>query len=184
MERKFSFLPDRPHRPYVQDRISDEEVAGAIKSVPKHFSASQILDIPATGIFGTGAPQGTSVAIGAAAGLLVSGVGSDFQKGNNVVNALITVGSVPNSNPSITIQVQESVDGSTWTNVSDPSGLATAITASNTRLWIKFMRSKRYLGAYATVTGSGSTAYTVGVEFVGQAYETGSGGGFTLSPQT
>jgi hypothetical protein len=70
------------------------------------------------------------------------------------------IGTVGGTSPSLTGKVQESDDGTTW---SDVSGAAfTAVTASNSLQVLSFTRTKRYVRHFRTVAGTSPT-FVLGV---------------------
>ena len=62
------------------------------------------------------------------------------------------IGVVTGTTPSLTGKIQESADGSTWTDISGAT--FTAVTASDNWQVIRFTSTKRYLRHARTVTGT------------------------------
>jgi hypothetical protein len=65
------------------------------------------------------------------------------------------IGAVGGTSPSLTGKMQESSDGSTWTDISGAT--FTAVTASSSLQVITFDRTKRYVRHYRTVSGTSPT---------------------------
>lgn len=74
--------------------------------------------------------------------------------------AIQLIGDVGGTSPSLTGKIQESSDGSSWTDVSGAS--FTAVTASSSLQVITFDRTKRYVRHYRTVSGTSPT-FVLGV---------------------
>jgi hypothetical protein len=69
--------------------------------------------------------------------------------------AVQVIGAVSGTTPVLTGKIQESVDGTTWTEVSGAT--FTAVTTSNRLEVIMFDRTKRYLRHARTVLGTSPT---------------------------
>lgn len=86
-------------------------------------------------------------------------ISCDMIEGDGNVTCSVILGAI-NAATGGTIQVQESTDGSTWTNIT--AGLLTFVnTDDNTVAMVNFQRTKRYLGA--TVDLTGTPAYSAGI---------------------
>lgn len=68
--------------------------------------------------------------------------------------AIQVVHTVNGSSPILAGKIQESTDGTTWTDVTGAT--FTNATTNNDLQIITFDRTKRYLGYYSTITGTGS----------------------------
>lgn len=97
----------------------------------------------------------------------------------NMASCLQYVGTVSGTSPTLVTKIQESTDGTTW---SDITGAAFAsVTNSNNRQLISFNVLKRYVRGYNTVGGT-TPSYVVGNTFFGQRRTVPSsalGGGWT-----
>jgi hypothetical protein len=69
--------------------------------------------------------------------------------------AIQVIGAVGGTTPSLTGKIQESTDGTTWTDVTNAT--FTAVTTSNDSQVLVFERTKRYLRHARTVTGTTPT---------------------------
>jgi len=68
--------------------------------------------------------------------------------------AIQSVNTVNGSSPILTGKIQESTDGTTWTDISGAT--FTAATTNDDLQIIEFDRTARYLRYYSTMTGTGS----------------------------
>ena len=189
------------------EEISDQEVFDAIMSVPKHYSASHVVDI------GNGCGYDPSVVCAAtispASGTIVGQI-VDLLNDNAFTNLYVAGG--PTSGP-LAVLVQTS-DATTSGSFTDPtSGLPQFPTAfsSGGLFWVNsglyssgidpwssivnnaplfcsggvqfaaFQRVGRYVRAIA-LSGAFDQPMTAG--FISQRKTTGSGGGFTYSPSS
>jgi hypothetical protein len=69
--------------------------------------------------------------------------------------AVQVIGAVSGTTPSLTGKIQESTDGTTWTDVTNAT--FTAVTAANNLQVLVFERTKRYLRHARTVSGTSPT---------------------------
>jgi hypothetical protein len=82
----------------------------------------------------------------------INGSGVDFIAGDGRCFAVQAVGTMSGTTPSLAGKIQESADGSSW---SDVSGAAfTAVTTSDNLQLLSFDRTQRYLRYVGTVGGS------------------------------
>jgi hypothetical protein len=109
------------------------------------------------------------------------GTGLDLGNGVNSTNAILEVGAVTGTAPTLNVKLQESDDNTTWTDI--PNGAFTQVTAANQRQAIRVQRSKQYCRAHATVGGT-TPSFTLCVEILAQKKYTGAGGGYDRSPST
>jgi hypothetical protein len=110
-----------------------------------------------------------------------NGNGIDMANGLVSTNAVLNVGSVSGTTPTLDVKMQESDDNTTFTNI--PGANFTQVTASNAFQVIRFLRSKRYRRAVATIGGT-PPSFTFGVEVYGQTKHSGTGGGYDRSPSS
>lgn len=112
-----------------------------------------------------------------------TGTGSAVDLGNGVnsTNAILEVGAVTGTTPTLDVKLQESDDNATWTDIS--GGAFTQITAATQRQAIRVQRSKRYCRGQATVGGT-TPSFTLCLEILAQKKYTGAGGGYDRSPST
>lgn len=73
---------------------------------------------------------------------------------SNQMHAVQYVGTLNGNSPTITGKIQESSDGSTWSDVAD--GAFSAVTTSGNLAIINFNRTLRYLRYYSTIAGTGN----------------------------
>lgn len=76
----------------------------------------------------------------------------DFINGEGRCCAIQQIGAVSGTSPSLAGKIQESSDGSTWTDISGAT--FTAVTSTDNTQSISFDRTKRYLRYVATITGT------------------------------
>lgn len=95
----------------------------------------------------------------------VTGSSQDMIAGDGQVAAIQTVGAVSGTSPTLDGKIQESSDGSTWTDVSGAT--FTQVTASTSLQVITFQRSKQYLRYVGTIAGT-SPSFTMAVTFIHQ----------------
>lgn len=112
-----------------------------------------------------------------------TGAGSavDLANGVNSTNAILEVGAVSGTTPTLDVKLQESDDNSTWSDIA--GGAFTQVTAATQRQVIRVLRSKRYCRGYATVGGT-TPSFTLSLEILAQKKYTGAGGGYDRSPST
>ncbi len=102
-----------------------------------------------------------------------TGVGSTCDFGATSVartfDATQLIGAVGGANPSLTGKIQESTNGSAWTDVTGAVFTAVTATASNNSQRIRFTSSKRYLRHARTVSGISPTfLYSGSIQEVGK----------------
>lgn len=110
-----------------------------------------------------------------------NGTGVDLKNGLGSTHAVLNVGTVSGTTPTLDVKMQESDDDSTYTDI--PGATFNQVTAGNQRQVIRFLRSKPYCRAVATVAGT-SPSFTFGVEVFGQKKHSGTGGGYDRSPSS
>jgi hypothetical protein len=91
----------------------------------------------------------------------VNGSGIDFNNQTGQCFATQEIGTLSGTSPSLTGQIQQSPDNSTWSNVS--GGAFTAVSTSNNFQFIAFTRSQRYLRYIVTAGGTIMTGNTSSV---------------------
>ena len=113
-----------------------------------------------------------------------NGSAVDLQNGTIDTAAVLNVGTVTGTTPTLAVQMQESPDNSTWTNVAS-GGLFTTVTASTARQVIRFLRQYRYVRAVATIAGT-TPSFAMGVDvFCQKKYgASGTASGVDRSPGT
>lgn len=85
----------------------------------------------------------------------------------NYASCLQYVGTVSGTGgPTLTTKIQESTDGTTWTDITGAT--FTAVTTSNDRQLISFKTLKRYVRGYNTIAGTTSPSFVVGNTFFAQ----------------
>lgn len=84
----------------------------------------------------------------------------DMLQRDGIGAAFLFVGLVSGNTPTLAITLQESTDGTTWTEVIGPNGTTAGTfptqTTSNTTAGLLFQRQARYLRATQVVGGTGS----------------------------
>ena len=90
----------------------------------------------------------------------VNGSAVDLLTGDGRCFALQQVGTVSGTSPTLAGKIQESADGSTWSDISGAT--FTTVTASDNVQAITFDRSQRYVRYFGTVGGS-SPSFAVAV---------------------
>jgi hypothetical protein len=127
--------------------VTDDEVVDAIRSVPRHF-IDILVDLKNLVTIGQSiAPVSNNAT--------ATGTGVDCENGDVRTHAIISTGVVTGSYI-YTIQMQESTDNSTWTNIADPGALSANVTAAGIKI-LSFQRTKRYVTALLTKV-SGTSA--------------------------
>jgi len=106
----------------------------------------------------------------------------DMSNGEVSTQAILDVGTVSGTTPTLNVQIEESDDQITWTAI--PNMVFNQVTVANTRQVLRGLRTKRYARANATAVGGTSPSFTVGVEILAQKQYVGVGGGFDRSPST
>lgn len=66
--------------------------------------------------------------------------------------AILVVGVVTGTTPTMDVKLQESDDNSTWTDI--PSGAFTRVSAAVNLQVLRFQRTKRYVRQYSTIAGT------------------------------
>jgi hypothetical protein len=84
----------------------------------------------------------------------------DLVDADNRCFAIQFIGAVVGTTPSLIGKIQESTDGTTWTDISGAT--FNAVTASNSLQVITFDRTKRYVRHYRTTSGTSPT-FVLGV---------------------
>src|ERR1700704_2664603 len=107
--------------------------------------STKIQDFANQAILGVGAaPQTATSTVTGSSGDLLAGDGRCF--------AVQQVGAVSGTAPTLDGKIQESSDGSTWTDISGAT--FTQVTASTSTQAITFDRAKRYVRYIGTIGGS------------------------------
>lgn len=110
----------------------------------------------------------------------VAGASVDFKDVvGNRGNCLMYVSTVSGTTPVLTAKIQESTDGTTWTDVTGAT--YSTVTTSNNRQIISFNTLKRYVRGYDTVSGT-TPSFLRGRTFLAQRRTTPNsalGGGWT-----
>ena len=107
--------------------------------------STKLHDVANQMILGVGlAPQTITATTNGSSGDLINGDGSCV--------AIQQIGTVSGTSPTLAGKIQESTDGSTWTDVAGAT--FTTVTASTNNQAISFERTKRYLRYVATVGGT------------------------------
>jgi hypothetical protein len=112
-----------------------------------------------------------------------NGAGCDMLSGGGArCHAIVNLGTLA-ANTVISVVVKESDDNTTWGALSDTANTNTGnLNTSNTQTIIGFQRSKRYIRAEVTISGTNASA-PMGVEFLEQRRrEPGDDSGSSLSP--
>lgn len=92
----------------------------------------------------------------------------------NMYTAILTVTTITSSG-NVTIKIQQSIDGSTWT---DTGVTFTAASVANTTQIVSFQNVGRYTRAFATLNSG--TSITAAITFLGQRQTTpANSGGFS-----
>lgn len=86
------------------------------------------------------------------------------------------------TNPTMNVKIQESVDTTSGNFTDIPGATFAAVTTTDSAQIIKFLRTKRYLRAVATIGGTAGPSFVLSCVVLAQKKMTGSGGGFDLSP--
>ena len=90
----------------------------------------------------------------------VNGSTADMINGDSSCFAIQQVGTVSGTSPTLAGKIQESSDGTTWTDVANAT--FAQVTASNNYQAISFERTKRYLRYVGTVGGT-SPSFAIAV---------------------
>lgn len=111
---------------------------------------------------------------------------TDFENCEVSTGAIVDVGAVSGTTPSVSVQIEESDDQSTWTAI---AGLVfSGITTSNQHLVQRGLRQKQYVRAnVTTISGTATPTFTMSVEVISQnkyAASSGNQGGYSRSPST
>lgn len=107
--------------------------------------STKLHDIANNVILGVGlAPQTITSSTNGSSGDLLAGDGPCF--------AIQQVGAVSGTSPTLAGKIQESTDGTTWTDISGAT--FTSVTASTNTQAINFERTKRYVRYVATLSGT------------------------------
>ncbi len=108
--------------------------------------STKIHDLASYLVLGAGlAPQTITTSTNGPAADLLAGDGPCF--------AVQQVGNVSGSSPSLTGKIQESDNGSSWTDIAGAT--FTPVTSAGNYQTITFERSKRYVRYVSTVSGTG-----------------------------
>ncbi|HEV3145065.1 MAG TPA: hypothetical protein VGZ47_14340 [Gemmataceae bacterium] len=115
--------------------------------------STKLHDVADQMILGSGlAPQTITASANGSTADMINGDGSCF--------AIQQVGTVSGTSPTLAGKIQESSDGTTWTDVANAT--FASVTASNNYQAISFERTKRYLRYVGTVGGT-SPSFAVAV---------------------
>jgi hypothetical protein len=187
-------------------RTDDDLIAEQIRSVPEHRSANLVVDLAAT------TDYRPSLILGSGGGSAVGEI-VDLLNANTYTNVFATLGAGSGS-VSLAIQTSDSTTSGTFTDPTSglariPQFLCSGgVFVVNSGLWVSGNRSLSapvnnaplacsgavqfaaflrpdLAGRYARmVVLSGATLGALNTGFIGNKKTTGSGGGFTFSPQT
>jgi hypothetical protein len=107
--------------------------------------STKLHDVANQAILGVGlAPQALTASANGSSGDMINGDGQCF--------AIQQVGAVSGTSPTLAGKIQESSDGSTWSDISGATFIT--VTASTSNQAITFERTKRYLRYVATIGGT------------------------------
>lgn len=107
--------------------------------------STKLHDLANQAILGVGlAPQALTASANGSSGDMINGDGQCF--------AIQQVGAVSGTSPTLAGKIQESSDGSSWSDISGAT--FTTVTASTNNQAITFERTKRYLRYAATIGGT------------------------------
>jgi hypothetical protein len=88
------------------------------------------------------------------------------------MNALLNVGTVSGTNPTLDVKMQESADGSTnWTDITGAT--FTQVTAASNLQLLVFKPIKRYVRAHCTIGGTSTPTFTFGCTVIASDRLTG-----------
>ena len=107
-----------------------------------------------------------------------SGASVDIGPGvSNIMTAIQTVGGLAGTGtPTLTSKIQESTDGTTWTDVT--GGAFTAVTTTNQVEALPFKPTKRYVRTTGTVAGTNPVAEASTLIYAPRIVQPGTYGGF------
>lgn len=99
-----------------------------------------------------------------------TGVAIDFGNGTGATNAILDVGAVSGTTPSMTVQIEESDDGSTnWTAI---DGMVfTAVTTANQHQVVRGLRSKQFVRANASDVSGTTPSFQTCVQIIAQKHQ-------------
>lgn len=111
-----------------------------------------------------------------------AGTALDLSNGEVSTQAILDVGTVSGTTPTLNVQIEESDDQATWTAI--PNMTFAQVTAASTRQVVRGLRTKRYARANATAVGGTTPSFTLAVEILAQKKYVGVGGGYDRSPSS
>ena len=110
------------------------------------------------------------------------GASQDFTNGEISTNMIVDVGAVGAASTGITVQCEESADGSTgWTVI---PGMVVSATTSNTHQVVRGQRTHRYVRANAITVAGTTPSFAVSAVIIAQKKISGTGGGYSRAPST
>ncbi|HLW66886.1 MAG TPA: hypothetical protein VKS79_16345 [Gemmataceae bacterium] len=115
--------------------------------------STKLHDVADQMILGDGLPPQTITST-------TNGSSADMINGDGSCFAIQQVGTVSGTSPTLAGKIQESSDGSTWSDVTNAT--FTQVTASSNYQAISFERTKRYLRYVGTVGGT-SPSFAIAV---------------------
>ena len=111
------------------------------------------------------------------------GSSADFTNCEISTNAILDVGAVGANSTSLTVQIEESADGSTnWAAI--PGMIINAVTTSNQHQVVRGLRTHRYVRANAVTVAGTTPSFALSVEIIAQQKFTGTGGGYSRLPSS
>lgn len=117
-----------------------------------------------------------------AATATVTGSGVDCQTSDGPVNILLQTGAATGTTgATLDVKIQESDDNSTFTDAIAFSQLSGTGIANVNSFYGKYLRSKRYIRAVATIAGGSSPSIPLSVTVLGSLKIAGSGNGALAS---
>ena len=107
----------------------------------------------------------------------VNGTGIDLQLSDGPINALLVTGTASGgTSPTLAVKIQESADNSNWDDLKSFDTLSGSDLSGQFSFLGKLLRTKQYVRAVATVTGS-PTALPLSVIILAGKKIAGSGNG-------
>ena len=94
-----------------------------------------------------------------------NGTGVDLANGTESTNAVLNVGTVTGTTPTLNVKMQESDDNTTFLDIAGAT--FTQVTATTARQVIRFLRGKRYCRCVATIAGT-TPSFAMGLDLFAQ----------------
>ena len=114
-----------------------------------------------------------------------NGTGKDVSGWVGPITAVVNIGAVAGTNPTLDVKLQESADNSSFSDITGAT--MTQATATGTGTILSFVHTKQYVRAVATVGGTSTPTFLTSVVLFGQPKIGGlstSTGGYSVSPQS